>query len=175
MCANVSTLTTSGSLDDLPIKTAEVELAWQFLKVSLCSIKIEIFLEDRKYCWSMVVVFSEHVRIINLFKDQQVWSVTCSSAQIRHIWLAGVCLGRIIYHIVTLEPVELIVSLACTYLILHMSPSMTESCGKPFFPFVSHMNLSYPKSAYPLSPKMHKVKISICIFKIQREYLDEFF
>lgn len=44
MCTNVSTLTTSGSLDDLPIKTAEVELAWQFLKVSLCSIKL-------KYCF----------------------------------------------------------------------------------------------------------------------------
>ena len=83
------------------------------------------------------MVFSEHVRIINLFKDQQASSdvLKCSDPMCLTCW--SLCLRRIIYHILTVEPVELIVSRACMYLIMHMPLSVTESLGGLSFPFVS--------------------------------------
>ena len=38
---NTNILPTSGGLDDFPSKTSEEEMAWQFLKVSLSSIKLK--------------------------------------------------------------------------------------------------------------------------------------
>lgn len=89
----------------------------------------------------------------------------CSDLTCLTCW--SLCLRRIIYHILTVEPVELIVSHACMYLILHMSLRMTESFGRPSSPFVSYMNLFHPKYAHPLSLQICKVKISVCIFKTQ--------
>lgn len=46
-------------------------------------------------------------------------------------------LRRIIYHILTVEPVGLIVSHACMHLIVHMSLSVTESLDGLSFHFLN--------------------------------------